>query len=382
MMQPTILRLMPKTQRNEVPSMKIASSERFVWFILCLTAAASATAEEPRELLARMNEALTSRNYDGIFAHQQGRKVEMLRIIHRVQDGRTMERLASLDGSGREFVRAGNELTCYLPDKRTVLVERLAGERPLLGNFPKFDDSSAAFYDVEEIKRTRFLRRDTRVIAVNPRDEFRYGYRLWIDEETAMPLKTQLCDGRGRVIESLLVADLKMPKVIPDTAFKPDVATEGFQWLRTERESTTDKAGSESLWSALKLPPGFRMTVRSTQVMPGQSNPVMHLVFSDGLASVSVFVEQASRAAGGAPAAPSSVQVGSSSAFSTFVDGRKVTALGDVPQVTVRTIANSMTPSGLPVPGSTAETRKPADSARTPMLPPPPALSLGSPPRR
>jgi sigma-E factor negative regulatory protein RseB len=383
MMQPTTPRLRPKIQRNEVSSMKIAASERFLWFILCLTAAASAVAEEPRELLARMNEALTSRNYDGIFAHQQGRKVEMLRIIHRVQDGRTMERLASLDGSGREFVRAGNELTCYLPDKRTVLVERLAGERPLLGNFPKFDESSTAFYDVEEIKRTRFLRRDTRVIAVNPRDEFRYGYRLWIDEETAMPLKTQLCDGRGRVIESLLVADLKMPKMIPDTAFKPDVSTEGFQWLRTERESTKDSSGNGALWSALKLPPGFRMTVRSTQVMPGQSSPVMHLVFSDGLASVSVFVEQASKAAGGAPAAPSSVQVGSSSAFSTEIGGRKVTALGDVPQVTVRTIANSMTPGGVPVPGTeSAETRKPAESARTPMLPPPPALSLGSPPRR
>jgi sigma-E factor negative regulatory protein RseB len=279
----------------------------------------------------------------------------------------------------------GNELTRYLPDKRTVHDEKLAGDRPLLGNFPTFDETSTNFYDVAEIKRTRFLRRDTRVIAVNPRDEFRYGYRLWIDEETAMPLKTQLCDGRGRVIESLLVADLKMPRVIPDTAFKPDVSTEGFQWLRTERESTKESVGpSDALWSALKLPPGFRMTVRSTQVMPGQSSPVMHLVFSDGLASVSVFVEQArAAAAGAAPAAPSSVQVGSSSAFSTEINGRKVTALGDVPQVTVRTIANSMTPGGTPVPGTeNSEARKAADSARTPMLPPPPALSLGSPPRR
>ena len=98
MMQPTTLRPTPKTRRSEVSSMKIAASERFLWFILCLTAAASAVAEEPRDLLARMNEALTSRNYDGIFAHQQGRKVEMLRIIHRVQDGRTMERPAYVVG--------------------------------------------------------------------------------------------------------------------------------------------------------------------------------------------------------------------------------------------------------------------------------------------
>jgi sigma-E factor negative regulatory protein RseB len=343
---------------------KVHHRERFAWLILGLAAAASAVAEEPRELLARMNEALTSRNYDGIFAHQQGRnKVEMLRIIHRVKDGMTMERLASLDGSGREFVRDGNELVCYLPDKRTVLVEKRAGERPLLGNFPRFDASSAEFYDVAELKRMRFLRRDTRVIAVNPRDEFRYGYRLWIDEETAMPLKTQLCDGRGRVIEQLLVADLKLPKVIPDTAFKPDVSTEGFQWLRTERETPSKEvAQNGALWSALKLPPGFRMTVRSTQVMPGSNSPVAHLVFSDGLASVSVFVGEA---ATGPAQQPSSVQLGSSSAYSAIVEGRKVTALGDVPQVTVRTIANSIKPE-----------------ATTPSAAPPPALSLGAPPRR
>jgi len=343
----------------------IRSSERLAWLVVGLVAAASAVAEEPRELLQRMNEALTARNYDGIFVHQQGRRVETLRIIHRVQDGRTMERLASLDGSGREFVRAGNELTCYLPDKRTVLVERLAGERPLLGNFPKFDESSSAFYDVREIKRTRFLRRDTRVIAVNPRDEFRYGYRLWVDDETAMPLKTQLCDGRGRVIESLQVADLKLPKVIPDTAFKPDVSTEGFQWLRTERESTKEVASNGALWNALKLPPGFRMTVRSSQVMPGSSNPVAHLVFSDGLASVSVFVETQTPAAAAQVTESSAVQVGSSSAFSTVVEGRKVTALGDVPQVTVRTIANSMKSGAKPEVSNA----------------PAPALSLGAPRR-
>jgi sigma-E factor negative regulatory protein RseB len=348
---------------------KLRSTDRFAWLVVGLVAAASAVAEEPRELLERMNEALTTRNYDGVFAHQQGRKVEMLRIIHRVQDGKTMERLASLDGSGREFVRTGSELTCYLPDKRTVLVERSAAERPLLGNFPKFDENSTAFYDVEEIKRTRFLGRSTRVIAVNPRDEFRYGYRLWIDEEHAMPLKTQLCDGRGRVIESLLVADLKMPRTIPDIAFKPDVSTEGFQWLRTEREATTrEVAQNDALWNAIKLPPGFRMTVRSSQVMPGSSSPVAHLVFSDGLASVSVFVGEATT--GPAPA-PSAVQLGSSSAFSTTVGGRKVTALGEVPQVTVRTIANSLRADG----GAKPDAAKPASS-------PPPALSLGGTPRR
>src|SRR5207249_2657263 len=80
--------------------------------------------QAPAHWLERMNRALTTRNYDGTFSHWHGGQVEMLRIIHRVQDGTVSERLASLDGSGREFIRAGPSLTCYLPDKRTVLVEQ------------------------------------------------------------------------------------------------------------------------------------------------------------------------------------------------------------------------------------------------------------------
>ena len=75
-------------------------------------------------------------------------------------------------------------------------------------------------------------RRDTRVITVTPKDEFRYGYRLWIDESTAMPLKTQLCDAHGHVIEQIVFASLTLSSRIPDTAFKPEVSTEGFQWVR------------------------------------------------------------------------------------------------------------------------------------------------------
>ena len=113
----------------------------------------------------------------------------------------------SLDGSGREFIRTGTELVCYLPDQRTVLVEKRADERPAARQLPAFDEAPTAFYDIKELKRTRIYRRDTRVIAVKPKDEFRYGYRLWIDEETAMPLKTQLCDARGRVIEQIVFAE-------------------------------------------------------------------------------------------------------------------------------------------------------------------------------
>jgi sigma-E factor negative regulatory protein RseB len=327
---------------------KKRTSDRFAWGLFALVmSAAAAAADEPREWLARMNQALISRDYDGVFQHVQDGKVEMLRIIHRVKDGEVRERLVSLDGSGREFIRNGGELACYLPDKRMVLVEKRSDKNPLLGNFPTFDESSTAFYDVTEIRRTRLNRRDTRIISVTPKDEFRYGYRLWIDEGTAMPMRTQLCDARGRVIEQIAFYEVKINTRIPDSAFKPEVSTDGFQWLRNvQSASPVLAAGEPALWNALKLPPGFKMTVRAAQVMPGSSDPVAHLVFSDGLASVSVFVEtqpQPPEGQAAGPPPPAGIgRVGSASAFSTVIEGHKVTAVGEVPPETVKFIANSV----------------------------------------
>ncbi|MGQ0836851.1 MAG: MucB/RseB C-terminal domain-containing protein [Gammaproteobacteria bacterium] len=318
---------------------KIAKSFPVGWAAL-LSVAGSAAADEPAQWLERMNQALTQNNYEGEFQHwQRGGKVENLRIIHRVKDGEVTERLVSLDGSGREFIRTGTELTCYLPDRRIVLVERRAADGPFLGGLPSFDAATAAFYDISEVSRTRINRRDTRVIAVNPKDEFRYGYKLWIDESTAMPIRTQLCDAKGRVIEQIVFSSLKLPSSIPDGAFRPDVSAEGFQWLRNEGARAS--VATPTLWDALRLPPGFRMTMRAAQTMPGSRDPVEHLVFTDGLASVSVFVEQRVQSVEG-EALSGPARVGSSSTFSTVVDGRKLTVVGEVPPQTVRFIANSL----------------------------------------
>jgi sigma-E factor negative regulatory protein RseB len=337
---------------------RVRSRERCGWLALAMVVATAVGAEEPTQWLQRMNQALTTRNYDGTFSHWHGGKVEMLRIIHRVQEGAVAERLVSLDGSGREFIRSGADVVCYLPDKKMVLVEKRPADESLLGGFPAVNDQTATFYDIKEVERTRLNRRDTRVITVSPKDEFRYGYRLWIDESTAMPLKTQLCDRRGHVIEQIVFASLTLSSRIADAAFKPDVATTGFQWLRNESPPTPAKEPAENaslVWNAMKLPPGFKMAARSAQVMPGSTDPVSHLVFSDGLASVSVFVEMQTTtqtSSDGQTVTEESMRVGSSSVYSTVMGGRKVTAVGEVPPETVRSIASSFSSDGPPPIGS------------------------------
>ena len=323
---------------------RMRSSPALAALALGCLACGAALADEPARWLERMNQALTTRNYDGTFSHWHGGQVEMLRIIHRVQDGVVSERLASLDGSGREFIRTGAQLACYLPDKRTVVVEQRPLQESLVG-FPAVSEQTATFYDIKEVARTRLNRRDTHLITVTPKDEYRYGYRLWIDDKTAMPLKTQLCDAQGHVIEQIVFADLTLSAHIADAAFRPEVATEGFQWVRDSGAPLRPAPAGSLAWGAMHLPPGFRMTVRSAQTLPGSAGPVDHLVFSDGVASVSVFVEIQQSVPAGSPVAESAT-VGSSSAFSTVIDGHKVTAVGEVPPATVQFIATQVKAEG------------------------------------
>jgi sigma-E factor negative regulatory protein RseB len=306
-------------------------------------------ADDPREWLERMNKALATRNYDGTFFHISGGRVETMRIVHRVRSGRVTERLQSLDGSGREFVRANDELTCYLPDQHTVLVEPRQDRGPFLGSLPHFDATVGDFYRIEALADTHIMGRPARVIAVNPKDQFRFGYRLWLDEKTAMPLKTQLCDSRGQVLEQIFFARLDMPESIPDSDLAPTVHTDGMRWVR-QGASVENGSAALAAYRASELPPGFRLTVQGAQTLGDASAPASHLVYSDGLATVSVFVEQ-SVTDSGAVAVPDSrtqapmqglARVGSGYAFSTVVQGHQVTAVGEVPAQTVEFIAHSV----------------------------------------
>jgi sigma-E factor negative regulatory protein RseB len=305
-------------------------------------------ADDAREWLERMNKALATRNYDGTFFHISGGRVETMRIVHRVRSGRVTERLQSLDGSGREFVRANDELTCYLPDQHTVLVEPRQDRGPFLGSLPQFDSSVSDFYRIEALPAAHILGRPARVIAVNPKDQFRFGYRLWLDEKTAMPLKTQLCDSRGTVLEQIFFARLDMPESIPDSDLAPTVRTDGMRWVR-QGPAVDNASAALAAYRASQLPPGFRLTVQGAQTLGDASAPASHLVYSDGLATVSVFVEEQRTSDSGVAAAPDSLtpmqglaRVGSGYAFSTIVQGHQVTAVGEVPAQTVEFIAHSV----------------------------------------
>ena len=309
---------------------------------LVLTAPAFAGDADGREWLQRMSQAIATRNYEGRFFHMSRVRSETMQIIHRVADGKVTERLLSLDGSGREIIRDDTQVICYLPDRRTVLVERRPGNKTLLAGLPTYSEDLARLYSIEMGRTTKVLGRSTQLIDVRPRDQFRYGYRLWLDSDSAMPLKTQLCDHDGNVIEQLVFAEFAVLDAIPAQSVKPSVAAEGFRWIRQDAAPAAPPSPALIHWRVLRLPSGFKLTVQQVQVLAGSVNPVQHLVFSDGLASVSVFIEPR-------PADEQMVglsRMGSAFAFSRSLKGHQVTAVGEVPAATVEAIAESVLAEG------------------------------------
>ena len=305
----------------------------------CLTQVAQATTTDARAWLQRMSQALVQRNYDGRYIHSTDAQAETLRIVHRNQGGKITERLVCLDGSGREYVRTDTEVTTYMPDKHSVVVDARPSSDGLLNVIPEYKPELDNLYDIALGPVTKVLERRAQIVVVQPRDEFRYGYRLWLDADSAMPLKSQLLDSYGHVVEQMAFAELELREQITDRDLQPRVNTNGYDWIRYEVRSRRSIKPENVGWQVQDLPPGFKLTVTRIQPMAGSSLPVRHLVYSDGLATVSMFIEEE----GNTEVVKSGMQkVGSSHAYQQDRQGYKVTAVGEVPAVTVKNMVGSL----------------------------------------
>jgi sigma-E factor negative regulatory protein RseB len=310
-----------------------------------------AAANDGQLWLERMTDALAGTSYSGEFVCESAGRSEKLRIVHRVRDGSVSERLVSLSGGDRELVRENDEVVVYLPDQKLAIIERRSARSDLMGALPTFNAGNSPWYEVSYAGRETGLLGPAAVVVVRPRDGYRFGYRVWIDEASHMPVRSELSDAAGRVIERLRFTQLAMKSDIPDQAFEPALDRTRLRWVRQAPQAGDATPG----WRAAQVPPGFRLSMSGLQAMAGTSAPVRHLVYSDGLASVSVFIQP--QAPGKSPVVGSG-RAGVASAYTTVVQGHQVTVVGEVPPDTLRFIATGLRPPGPPDPPPAAAERR------------------------
>lgn len=294
--------------------------------------------QEARQWLIKMSLAAQNLNYRGIFVYQHDLQLESMQIIHRVKRGVTIERLLSLNNAPREIIRDNNVIRCYLPDENSVVIEhRKANDK----NFPRILPKNLSNLEDNYIfllgPKERIADRMSQNVIIKPVDQYRYGYRLWADVESGLLLKSDLVDVNGGVLEQFMFTHLEIGIKIKDSDLKPRPTSLGLKKiLKAENKTPLTK----TQWQVLAAPKGFVTSVHMKRLPPMHSEPIEHLVLTDGLAAVSVFIEKKSK--------PVDIMLGANSmgavnAFIKTINGHQITAVGEVPAVTVKAIANAVT---------------------------------------
>ena len=302
---------------------------------LLVAQAAVADGHSPESWLQRMAVAVQSTSYSGTVIRAQGGKTEALKVAREINDGVVREKIAAQEGNGLEIIRVGNEVHCILPDRKSVLVEEWDDQSTLFSTLPSSEIRFGNEYDVAIVREGRVAGRDAVLIAIRSHDRYRYGQRIWLDVETAFPLQTQLIADDGAAIEQVKFADISLNEKIQASALAPSYSTEDFRWFNQPTRHASRAIDTE--WSSDSLPQGFRAIEMHEENMSESEEPVIHILYSDGLAKVSVFI-----AAANDNEMHGVSQVGASSSFSVAAGDRHITAVGEVPPITVEQIATSM----------------------------------------
>ena len=323
-------------QRPFRTSRRVAGRLAPAVFVLTLVAL-SARADDATRWLARASQAARQLDYVGTIVYQIGPRVESSRITHLFDNGREYAKLVNLDGPAREVVRSEGEVRCYYPDAKLVRVEPGTFRNVFPSLSSEQQQSLSQYYSFRVVGDDRVGGRPVQVVVFEPKDGLRYGHRFWSDGATGLLLKARVLNERGTGVEQFSFSDLTINARIDRAAVEPSwpVVPPDWQVLQSVAGDVTPQ---DTGWTVTRLPPGFETIMEGFRKLRGRRERVAHLVFSDGLVSVSVFVEPL--VAASSPAG--FLQQGGLNVYSVKQDDHLITVMGETPGATVRQIAHSV----------------------------------------
>jgi sigma-E factor negative regulatory protein RseB len=325
----------PPLPRAARPPLKMMAATSFL--AAALTLASDAWAEDTARWLERAAQAARTLNYAGTIVYQHNGHVETSRLVHVFEGGQEQEKLVSLDGPAREVIRSGGDVRCYFPDAKIIRIEPRTFRNVFPGLSAEQQRNLGQYYEARMVVSERVAGRWTQVMAFEPKDGLRYGHKFWADANTGLLLKARLVDDHGEVVEQFAFTDLAVSEKIDREMVKPSWAAAPPDW-QVKQAGFGEMSPRETGWSVGKVPAGFQKIMEGYRTLRGKREPVVQLVYSDGLVAVSVFVE---------PLAPAPMQTGVSqqgglNVYTTKSSDFLVTVLGETPPATVRQIAQSV----------------------------------------
>lgn len=316
---------------------------------LVLACSASAIADDDvQRWLDRMSRAVETLDYRGTLVHVRHGEVETLRVIHRADEDGIRERIYSIDGEPREIIRDGNRIRCVLPGEEPMMLESRLASR-LLPTLPinrLVGPESAYVMSLGGTERVADMM--ARIVHIQPRDAFRYGSRLWLEEKTGMLLRYALIDNDGRRLQQVTFTSLELGASISDSELEP--AFSGREMTTTSLDQALQPAATRKIRTSVtpRVPRGYRL-VNAGEGRDATGNRFEHLLYSDGLSSFSLYIEQSDgRGVGAGVEAMGPVHL-----YTAHGDERIFTVVGEVPQATVEYVGRQFGKSDGEATGST-----------------------------
>ena len=313
---------------------------RFVLILLLTgftTGVSAGYSQKAGEWLEQMTIAMSQMSYQGTFVYVRDGVVESMRITHVTDENGVRERLYSVNGPHREVIRDSKGVRCVLEDSASVVEDQVVAS----SYFPELPlsiiDGDNSGYRLGVGKQVRIAGYSARKISISPKDDFRYGYSLWLEVNTGLLLKWVLHDSANKPIAKLMFTDFAIGSEVDLAELESDANTEDFIEMETISLHKTVVTQTNPRWQPAKLPPGFSLASYSHK--KGADGVYEHMVYSDGLAAVSVYVEEN---ADEADIKPGVSQLGTNNAFTRKEGGLQITVIGEVPAITVKSIANEI----------------------------------------
>jgi sigma-E factor negative regulatory protein RseB len=287
--------------------------------------------------LQKIAAAARKLNYTGTFVYQHGDQVEVSRIWHYVDGSGEHEKLELLDGPARELIRNNEEVLCYYPDSKTVKAQKRR-VKPFPALLPEQLEALTEFYHIRIGDKERVAGFEALSLILEPKDGFRYGHKFWADVDTGLLLKARTTNERKEVIEQFAFIQLRIGGDFDKAALKSNYDAKAGGWT-LDSSGLAQPAMSDTGWVVRSLPAGFKKIMETKRTLPGRSSPVSHIVYSDGLAAISVFIEPLganTRAVRGVS------NQGAINIYSQAIADHMVTVLGEAPSGTILQIGKSV----------------------------------------
>jgi len=311
---------------------------KLIILVVLVVGFGQATAGPAMDWIGKMSNAMRNLSYQGNFVYIHENQVESMSIFHIKNESGESERLLSLNGEAREVYRDNKNLTCIWPSSRKVVVDnsRQNTFSPLF--IPDNIARIGRHYEMSMAGEGRIANHEAVIVNIKPKDQFRYGLKLWINAANGLLLKSNLINERNEVVEQVMFTNIEILSDIEQMlVFKLPEIDESFTMVRYHSGEALETVEADMTWQFSNMPAGFRKESAVKRMVGDTGRFVQQIVYTDGLASLSIFVEKET-----AQTTQGETSMGAVNGFIYLIDNYSVTAIGEVPAVTVRQVAESV----------------------------------------